>query len=160
MARVRRSHFWAQVLLVILVQSATGWQCPGWAIQMLEDFDLERRCMIRKFKVGDAEFTVSVRNSSIHVEESCPGTNEATTSLQRSTSSPALARWVKPWDMPKHFQAHAAGLCLPCLFHRRKEDGCRRGDECDRCHICNLKEMQRRKHRLQRAARKARREGA
>ena len=28
-------------------------------------------------QVGDAEFTVSVRNSSIHVEESCPGSPAA-----------------------------------------------------------------------------------
>ncbi|CAJ1350526.1 unnamed protein product [Effrenium voratum] len=43
--------------------------------------------------------------------------------------------------------------CLPCLFFRRKGDGCRKGDQCDRCHICTLQEMKRRKHKLQRQAR-------
>ena len=33
-----------------------------------------------------------------------------------------------PFCMMIHRTLHEAGTCIPCLYHRKKEDGCRKGD--------------------------------
>eukprot|EP00439_Symbiodinium_sp_Y106_P058689 s3382_g8.t1 len=59
----------------------------------------------------------------------------------------------------ERWQLHVAGQCLPCLFHVRKEDGCRKGDQCLHCHFCTAKQVSQRRRRLHLAARRRRREG-
>ncbi|CAJ1376725.1 unnamed protein product [Effrenium voratum] len=110
------------------------------------------------FQIDGERFALTVRNACLNVEILPVGVGADAThlpgaQLRRTSSSPALESWDKPWDEPLVLALHRNGRCLPCLFFRRKEDGCRRGDQCDRCHICTLEEMKRRKHRLQRAKR-------
>eukprot|EP00929_Paragymnodinium_shiwhaense_P015961 TRINITY_DN12405_c0_g1_i4.p1 TRINITY_DN12405_c0_g1~~TRINITY_DN12405_c0_g1_i4.p1 ORF type:complete len:136 (-),score=5.69 TRINITY_DN12405_c0_g1_i4:365-772(-) len=32
---------------------------------------------------------------------------------------------------------HDRGLCQPCAYYARKNDGCRLGAECEFCHLCD-----------------------
>ncbi|CAE7264363.1 unnamed protein product [Symbiodinium sp. CCMP2592] len=62
------------------------------------------------------------------------------------------------------FVLHQIGQCIPCLYHTRMGDGCRRGDACDHCHLCTESEARTRRNRLhleaQKRARVKRRAGA
>ncbi|CAE7532711.1 unnamed protein product [Symbiodinium sp. CCMP2592] len=58
------------------------------------------------------------------------------------------------------FVLHHIGECIPCLYHTRKADGCRKGDDCDHCHLCNVSEAKRRRNRNQLEAHKAHRRAA
>ncbi|CAJ1376723.1 unnamed protein product [Effrenium voratum] len=103
-------------------------------------------------------WAVVIRNGSVEVEPwaslaTLAADSPAAGALGRSASSPVLTTWEKPWEEPLGLALHRNGRCLPCLFFRRKGDGCRKGDQCDRCHICTLQEMKRRKLKLQRQAR-------
>mmetsp|Transcript_8233 Transcript_8233/g.14605 ORF Transcript_8233/g.14605 Transcript_8233/m.14605 type:complete len:143 (+) Transcript_8233:38-466(+) len=41
--------------------------------------------------------------------------------------------------------AHAENRCKPCAYFSKKEDGCRRGDDCEFCHLCGKDEAKQRK---------------
>eukprot|EP00435_Cladocopium_sp_Y103_P066440 s687_g28.t1 len=45
-------------------------------------------------------------------------------------------------------QLHQLGRCVPCLYHTRKRDGCRKGSACRHCHICTTQEARRRRNRI------------
>ena len=51
-------------------------------------------------------------------------------------------------DLQAIWQSHRAGNCRPCIFFRRKADGCQRGDACSHCHFCTQKEAKRRRNKL------------
>mmetsp|Transcript_37012 Transcript_37012/g.85541 ORF Transcript_37012/g.85541 Transcript_37012/m.85541 type:complete len:179 (+) Transcript_37012:129-665(+) len=55
---------------------------------------------------------------------------------------------------------HLAGTCEPCLYFTRKQDGCWRGDECDRCHFCSPEEAKARRAKMSYAKKKARKAAA
>lgn len=40
--------------------------------------------------------------------------------------------------------AHQNRTCVPCLFHTRKVDGCRKGADCSHCHFCSAAEARHR----------------
>jgi hypothetical protein len=42
-------------------------------------------------------------------------------------------------------EAHEQGLCRPCAYFWRKEDGCRRGAACHFCHLCQSRHRRHRK---------------
>jgi len=42
-------------------------------------------------------------------------------------------------------EAHVQGLCRPCAYFWRKEDGCRRGVACQFCHLCQSRTRRHRK---------------
>ncbi|CAJ1455868.1 unnamed protein product [Effrenium voratum] len=52
--------------------------------------------------------------------------------------SSAEPRFDKAFDSLEFLEKelHRVGLCVPCLFHRSKADGCRKGDACSHCHFC------------------------
>ena len=52
------------------------------------------------------------------------------------------------------FVLHHIGECSPCLYHTRKADGCRKGDDC------NVSEAKKRRNRNQLEAHKAHRRAA
>eukprot|EP00435_Cladocopium_sp_Y103_P033721 s158_g8.t1 len=91
--------------------------------------------------------TIALRNGSIDVILDSQGAAPV-----RSHSSPCLPRWVKPGDGPSKLERHLSGACRPCLFFRRKADGCRRGDACDHCHLCSAEETRRKLNRCAAAA--------
>lgn len=55
-------------------------------------------------------------------------------------------------------EMHKAGSCLPCLYFRRKDNGCWKGDACDHCHLCTFPEMMKRRNRLNLLNRKERKQ--
>jgi len=55
---------------------------------------------------------------------------------------------------------HLAGTCEPCLYFTRKQDGCWRGDQCDRCHFCSPEEAKARRAKMSYEKKKARKAAA
>ena len=56
-------------------------------------------------------------------------------------TAPFLTKSVKA----RHQEAHFQGLCRPCAYFWRKEDGCRRGAACHFCHLCQSRHRRHRK---------------
>ncbi|CAJ1337734.1 unnamed protein product [Effrenium voratum] len=67
-------------------------------------------------------------------------------SVSASSASPS-PEWLPLPRLAKE-EMHVAGLCVPCLFHSSKADGCRKGDACSHCHFCSRSEVSHRRKAL------------
>jgi len=76
--------------------------------------------------------------------------------LVRSNSAPD-ALMSGPFHLKQRAaqqQAHIQGVCRPCAYFWRKDDGCRRGSECSTfCHLCQPSELKRRRKAKDKALR-------
>jgi len=86
--------------------------------------------------------SMPVKNTFIQFEDEKP----QEVSSQWKSSPPALltAPFLSKSALAQR-QAHFQGLCSPCAYFWRKEDGCRRGGACNFCHLCPPNQLRRRR---------------
>ncbi|CAJ1360517.1 unnamed protein product [Effrenium voratum] len=113
----------------------------------------ETHNVIASLEVGEVKMLAVVQNTFVTLVP-LPGAT-----LAESKSMPDLSRWSKPWEGLSMLELHQLGRCRPCLFHTRKEDGCRKGDACQHCHHCSQEQCHRRRNRLTQERRKRARAG-
>jgi len=53
---------------------------------------------------------------------------------------------------------HKRGECTPCFYFTFRDDGCRRGGDCQFCHLCTKEQCRKREKKLSKLSKRARRE--